>query len=392
MTQQIRCPLPAGRPPLAPRATALLAFATFAALAALATAPRTAVAQPRSAEAEQLFLDGKQLIKDGKLAEACLAFEASQKLEGNLATLLSLADCQERIQHYASAWAYFLAAERETRDARARNPKDAINNRYNKTASERAAALKDRLSFLTINVPDDSRVEGLQVMRDGVEVDALQWNRAAPVDGGAHVITGKAPGHEPWSTTVQVAAERDQRAVEVPKFKELPTLVSPQLGLTSLRARSIDGETSADGSAPSPSPFTPRRKIALGVAAGSVVIAGVAVGFGLAANNARDEALALCPATACTPAGAAAAQDENDTARRHALTANLGYAVAGGAAIGAAVLWFTSGPERAQPATTSASAASASSRAASPSLSARRTLSLSPLLGAANGVALTGGF
>jgi hypothetical protein len=42
---------------------------------------------------------------------------------------------------------------------------------------------------------------------------------------------------------------------------------------------------------------------------------------------------------------APAANDRNQSARSRALDANIAFAVAGGAAIGAAVLWLTGTPE-----------------------------------------------
>ncbi len=186
-------------------------------LVALGAAPR-AHAQAHPA-AEQLFRDGKELMKAGKLAEACAAFEASEKTEHNVATVMNAADCREKNHQYAAAWALFLQADSNTRG-------DASKAALNATAKKRVAALEPRLSFLTINVPDESRVEGLEVTRDGALVDPVEWNRSIPVDGGAHVVAGKAPGHESWSTTVTVAAEKDKQAVEVPKFKELPTIIN----------------------------------------------------------------------------------------------------------------------------------------------------------------------
>ena len=55
-----------------------------------------------SPQAEALFRDGKQLMKEGKLAEACAAFEGSERAEHNVATVLSLADCREKNHQYAS--------------------------------------------------------------------------------------------------------------------------------------------------------------------------------------------------------------------------------------------------------------------------------------------------
>jgi len=143
-----------------------------------------------------------------------------------------------------------------------------------------------------------------------------------------HVIAGKAPGHEPWSTQVKVTPEQDHKAVEVPKFKELPKLAHI-------------------GAMATPSPLTKRRKIALGIASGGAVIAGVALGFGLDARGLRDDALAACPPESCTPEGAARAQSKNDRARNRATIANVGFATAGAAVVAGAVLWFLSPPERA---------------------------------------------
>jgi len=282
-----------------------------------------------SPQAETLFRDGKRLMKDGKLAEACAAFEGSERAEHNLATVMSLADCREKNGQLASAWALFLRAESMTRS-------DPAKQTLNTTAKTRAIALEPKLSYLTINVPDESRIADLVVTRDGATVDTAEWNRAIPVDGGEHVIAGRAPGHESWSTTVHLTAATDRQAVEVPKFKELPKLahVEPEA-------------PKATASAPEePSPVTPRRKIAIAIAAGGVVAAGVGIGFGLDARSLRDEALATCPPSACTVAGAAAAARQNDRARTRAVVANVGFGIAGASVVAGAVLWFLSPPER----------------------------------------------
>ena len=65
-------------------------------------------------------------------------------------------------------------------------------------------AIEPRLSYLTISVPDDSRIDGLVVNRNGAPVDPVLWNRAVPVDGGSYSIGGLAPGHEQWTTVIAV--------------------------------------------------------------------------------------------------------------------------------------------------------------------------------------------
>src|SRR5215813_3345462 len=76
-----------------------------------------ALAQPAGAQAEVLFRQGRDLLAAGKVAEACSAFEESQKLEPAVTTLLNLAGCREKLGQLATAWGMFLQAVRETRAA-----------------------------------------------------------------------------------------------------------------------------------------------------------------------------------------------------------------------------------------------------------------------------------
>jgi hypothetical protein len=150
------------------------------------------------------------------------------------------------------------------------------------------------------------------------------------------VVAGKAPGHESWSTTVTLKPEADKQAVEVPKFKALPQIVN-KVHTVARADRPV--------SEPEPSPFTRRRKIALGVAAGGAVVGIVSVVLGAGAQSLRDEAVSTCPPSACSPDNAIAARDKNDQARSRAMIANVGFGVAGLAIATGVVLWLTGGPE-----------------------------------------------
>jgi hypothetical protein len=286
-----------------------------------------------SPQAEALFRDGKQLMKEGKLDEACLAFEGSEHAEHNVATILSLADCREKNHQYAAAWALFLQADSQTRS----DPSKAV---LNKTAKTRARALESKLSYLTINVPDESRIPELVVLRDGQPVDQAEWNRSIPADGGAHVIAGKAPGHESWSTTVTLKPENDKQAVEVPKFKALPEIVNKPPHDAAGQALMTPPQP------PEPSPFTMRRKIGIGVAAGGLGVGlAMVIGFGLAAESQHDDAVATCPPSACSPQNARDAQSKDNRAHSYAHYADAGLVVPLVAAAVGAVLWFTGKPE-----------------------------------------------
>ena len=93
-----------------------------------------------------------------------------------------------------------------------------------------------------------------------------------------------------------------------------------------------------------PSRFTTKRKIALGL--GGVAALGIVGGvvLGKAAKTKEDDAFSLCPNPTTPCADAMRADGLIDDARSKALTANIAFGVAGAAAIGAAVLWFTGAP------------------------------------------------
>jgi hypothetical protein len=293
---------------------------------ALASAPAPALADD-AATAERLFVRAKTAMAAGQLAEACDLFAASQKAEGSASTLMQLASCREKNGQLASAWAAYLATARAARG-------DGRYGDMGERAAARAAALEPRLSYLTINVPDGVRVEGLLVLRDGVEVAPGGWNQALPVDGGAHTISGRAPGHETWSTTIEVAAEGGRAAVEVPRFKALrgPTNTTVV----------IDRQAA--------SPWTRRRKVALGVAgAGALAVVAGAV-LGLRAGSLDDQAHNTCPPAPepCTDAQAARANQLADQARTRAIAANVGFGVGAAALVAGGVLWLTGGPREAR--------------------------------------------
>lgn len=282
----------------------------------------TAAAQPTStqltsAQAEQLFRDGKKLMGEGRTAEACTAFDGSYRKSPLVSTLLNLADCREKNRELASAWGYFLDAERASRS-------DPAQAALNQTAHDRAARLEPQLSYLIVNVPDDSRVEGLIVTRNGAPVDPAEWNRASPVDGGTYVIEGKAPGHEPWSATVTVDADHDRQSVDVPRFKPMAE-ASPGAGA---------GEgPPADGA---PSGWTGKRKVALGVA-------GVGVAAGVGALLLELSARAIYDDSKAEPDNTKQ-KALYDQANQRRLFAQLAGGVAVVAVGTAVVLWITGKP------------------------------------------------
>jgi hypothetical protein len=293
-------------------------------------------AHAQSAEAEGLFNDGNKLMTEGKLAPACDAFEASNRVEPRAGTLIRLGECREQNQQLASAWSAYKDALTRVKDPRKRE-----------VATAKARALESRLSYLTVSVSDERRIDGLTLTRNGKSVDPMLWNRALAVDGGDYVIAGRVPGHEEWQTTAHVPVEGAKVSVEVPKLKELSKLTSsppPAPSLLSSVTEPADHDVVR-----SKGMFTTRRKIAIGVAGASVI--GVVVGavLGASAKGKQNDAFKLCPepATPCTEADQSNALLKASHSR--ALEANIAFGLGAAAAVGAGVLWFTGAPDGENP-------------------------------------------
>lgn len=217
--------------------------------------PQLARAQPAGAQAQVLFDQGITLMDAGKFGEACAAFDASDKLEPAIATLLNRADCREKNHQYATAWGLFLEAERQSRAAT-----DPATQQLHLVAIDHAAKLEPRLSKLTVNVSIQSRLDGLKILRGAEVVDAGAWNHPLPIDGGNYTITAQAPDHDTWRGTIEVGAEGDAKAVEVPSLKRSP-VIAPRK----------------------------RAKLPYLLGGGAVVLLGTGLGFELSAQSTYDQ-------------------------------------------------------------------------------------------------------
>jgi hypothetical protein len=208
-----------------------------AALVAVTASRTGAHAQSATAQAETLFRQGKDLIAHGKIAEACAAFDTSQKLDPTIATLLNQASCREKNGQLATAWGLFLDAERQSRAA-----SDDATRQLHQVATNHAATLEPRLSTLTITVPVENRVSGLEILRNNEPVDPGAWNKALPVDGGTYQITARAPGTAESSRTITVGVEHDAKAIEapVPAPEPKPAVSSAPAGSPASTAPPLD--------------------------------------------------------------------------------------------------------------------------------------------------------
>ena len=290
-----------------------------------------AMAQPvaagSAAAAEALFQEGRALLMAGQVDEACPKLQESQRLDPATGTLLALALCHEQQGKLASAWAAFADIE-----ARSRQEGRADRER---TAREHGAALRARLSTLTVAVPADAGdTPGLEISVDGVPLGRPAWNAALPIDGGTHVVAAAVPGRTPWRASVSIAPESDQARVLV----LVPTAPPDP-------AVSLVDETGA----PSTRPSSARRIVALAAMGAGLIGLGTSVLLGLDARSDYRAARDRCGDEGCTPEPYRQVQ----AARHRGDVATIVGIVGGTLAAGGAALWLwpesasTDGPRRA---------------------------------------------
>jgi Tetratricopeptide repeat len=285
------------------------------------------------AAAEALFNQGRSLMTAGKYGEACDKFEASQQLDPGLGTMLNLAECYEKTGRTASAWAEYREA---IPLARAAGSKARLE-----LATERAKALEERLSTLTIRaMAGDAETAQLEVRRDGVALQPGEMGAPIPVDPGEHVIEATAPGKHPWSSKVQVTGDAAKVAVEIPKLEstEKTTAPPPPPPAPPLTTPPANTAKAADSSAGSGQRIT-------GLVLGGAGAVGLGLGafFGLQASSKWSDAKSKC---ADYPYGCAAdAQDLRSSAHSQATVSTVGF-LAGGALLAAGVALYLTAPSK----------------------------------------------
>lgn len=183
------------------------------------TAASTGARADSVAMAQALFDQGKKAMASQDYAEACPKFKESYRLQEALGTLLNLADCYEHQGKLASSWGAFLEVAAAARRAGQRERAEI--------ARRRAAALAPRLSNLVIEVPAQSRLDGLEIREDGVAVGEAAWGSVIPSDSGAHTFEVSAPGRKSWSRTVVVDEAGGTARLSVPELEPSPVQTSP---------------------------------------------------------------------------------------------------------------------------------------------------------------------
>jgi hypothetical protein len=286
-------------------------------------------AQSAGAQAEVLFRQGRDLMAANKLEEACAAFAESQRLEPAITTLLNLAGCREKAGQLATAWGLFLEAERQTRSATDTNTK-----KLHDVAADRAKKLEPRVSKLSINVPQNVAVKGLEILRGSEAVTPAMWSHALPIDGGTHTITARAPGKKAWSTQITIAPERDVKTVDIVELAADDAVAMPA---STTNPQPDDRSQPEEPDEPAP---TTRRSRVVPIIIGGVGVGllGGALGFEIMARSTYDDAKAEM-----TDQGRRDELFDSAVTKRYAAQ---GMAVAGAVGVGVAVWLFVRGGDK----------------------------------------------
>jgi hypothetical protein len=320
----------------------------WAALAVVCGLSGRALAEPTpedKAAAESLFQDALKLIEKNDYTSACPKLEASNKLDPAVGTLFNLGDCYEHTGRTASAWSSFGEARRlaeRLKDARATD------------AAEREKALEPKLAKLVVEVAE--RPDGLVILRDNKPLEQGLIGSAVPVDPGKHTIEARAPGREPWSSTVDVPDRPGTVTTTVPPLAAARAPAEqPPAGPTGLPGQKIGAITVGS------------------VGLAGLIVGGVFVGLTAAKVSESDPHCVQGTPDRCAPEGLALRKDADAFAN----VANVALGAGALLVAGGVVLYLTAPSVVTSP---------------TPAPSPARSIRIAPVVGAVNGVVLTGSY
>jgi len=250
-------------------------------------------------------------MNQGKDAEACPKLAESQRLDPSLGTLLRLATCYEKIGKTASAWGLYGDA--------VASAKAAGQEGREKYAAEHVKALEPKLCKVTIEVPKDADLDGLEVRRDGEVISRAQWGTAVPVDPGNVSIEARAPGRQTFKKTISLVGDGKRETIKIPVLEAASSEPAPVVDESSGTRRTI------------------------GLVVGAVGVVGVAVGsiYGLKAMSRNDESSSHCRTSNLCDADGLSLRDD---AKKFATISTVFFIVGGVALATGAVLVLTEKP------------------------------------------------
>lgn len=239
----------------------------------------------REQAADALFQQGKRLLGEARYSEACTKFEASQRLDPGLGTLLFLGECYEKLGKTASAWRAF---ERASALAIAQGDRER-----GRLARIRYVAVSPQLAWLRVRLANGTRrLEGLELMVNGVAVSTSELDEPLAVDPGEATLEATAPGHSRWEARLRIHDGPSTAVLDIPELG--PS--SPELGPRTAGSNEA-GEDDRRHALQQPASSSVLGKVALVLGAAGLVGTGVGAYYGVRALDRADRSKALenCP-------------------------------------------------------------------------------------------------
>ena len=264
-------------------------------------------------DARSLAVKGKSAVEKGDFEGGCPLLERAFSQDPTLLGAgYTLASCRERQGKLASARALYLEIADK---ARARGEARA------KEAQARADAMKERVSTLTIRLPDAvASAAGVSVMLGPTVLKGTDLGQPKEVDGGSITITVRAAGHEDWVHTVEVPPERGRLVIDARLGARPGAALPPPVPPASVENR------------------VPLWIPGVAVSGLGLVGMGLFVGFGLSAKATDDDLEARCGVTCPESERPLAEEGERD-----ALVANVSLGVGAAALATGAILFIVEG-------------------------------------------------
>jgi tetratricopeptide (TPR) repeat protein len=291
---------------------------------ALAFALLLAAAAPAHAnKADDLFDQGQKAMKQKEYAEACEAFEESDKLDPGIGVKLNAARCYEEWGKLARAYQWYVDALKLAEKA---------GDKRGDKVKEILAGLDQEVPKLLITVPPNSDLEGGAIMLDGRPLDSKLLGSEFRVDPGPHELEWHVGGEKKTKT---LAFERGASREVTIELDPAPVPVSGD-GTTQTPIEPVkDPEVEKVGQT--------RKLISFVLVGAGAVALGVSGALTLDARGTYKDALAEhCGGSTnmCTPEGL----DITHSARSRA-NAATGVAIFGLAAVGAGIALYLTAPK-----------------------------------------------
>ncbi len=294
----------------------------------------SAMAAPSESEhlAEQLFEQARVLMDQARYEEACPKLAESHRLDPGGGTILNLALCHEAQGRYASAW-------RELQEAMELARRDGRNDRL-EVATELSAVVEPKVSYLRVQMDEASEHPDVSVRLDDQALDRTDWGELVPVDPGAHTVAVRAPGMQPYSTSVTIGEVADKQVIIVPALRAVPKPHPKPDGAAAAHRGSAVGKPRAARAEGARAAGTRRRDTGLMVLGAGVVGLGAGGILGLWAISKRQDSDQYCSGHLCTDQRGV---DLNDQAKQLANFANLTLGFGLGAVLVGTYLSLTDG-------------------------------------------------